>query len=182
MALQSVRVKPWSRVFGNIRQLLLSQFPKDELYPILPLRLMTLKKNFDCTAFLDEGQFVGFYYLLLSEKLHFLLYTAVAADRQSKGYGGAIQKAIREKYPDQEIVCHIEMPKPSDTAGDQTIRRLRFYERNGYAFTGYKTMDEGVKYWVMSTRGRDFDRASYDKLFRDMEGEKGVPKLELVRE
>ena len=34
----------------------------------------------------------------------------------------------------------------------------------------------------MSTRGRDFDRASYDKLFRDMEGEKGVPKLELVRE
>jgi hypothetical protein len=32
----------------------------------------------------------------------------------------------------------------------------------------------------MSSRGKAFDRAAYEKLFYDMEGEKSIPRLEKV--
>ena len=178
MELKMSRIKPWSKGFRDVRRLLLTQFPRDELYPVWALRLITLKKNVDCTVFHEGDRFAGFYYLLLSDRTVFLLYSAVDPDLQSKGYGTAIQKALRERYAGREIVCHIEAPGKETPETEQPVRRLRFYERNGYAFTGYKTEDKGVRYWVMSTRGRDFDRESYEKLFRDMEGDKGVPELE----
>ena len=178
MNLKQIRIKPFSKNFRHIRRLLLTQFPKEELYPIWLLRLATRRKDYDCTAFFDGDTFVGFYYLLLAEKTLFLLYTAVDPDLQSKGYGSAVQKAIRKNYPEHEITCHIEAPKDIHSETEQAARRLRFYERTGFSFTGYRTVDDGVTYWVLSSKGKNFDRAAYEKLFYDKEGEKGVPKLE----
>ena len=139
------------------------------------LRKLTKKNGYRCTAFYDGDIFVGFTFVLYSDNTVFVLYFAVNTNLRAKGYGSMIQKKMFESFPNAEFVCHVEPLIPEAPNYEQRLKRVRFYERLGLIPTGYATDDDGVWYWVMSNRGRDFDRSAYEKLFFDLEGEEGVP-------
>lgn len=155
--MRQIRLKPWSRDFSTVSRLLKSQIPASELLPLITLRLGLAKKNLDCTVFYDGDHPAGFYYVEIGRKAVFLLYLVVNPDVQSRGYGTAMLRALRENYPGMQLDMHIEIPKDPSSPDEQAARRARFYERAGFRYTGWKTSDGGVDYWIMSSLGPGFD-------------------------
>ena len=163
MELKSVKIMPWGPAFHDVKKLLKSQIPEDELESFFVLRFATIRKRCDCTCFYENGQLAGFYYVLLAEKAAFLLYLVVNPAVQSKGYGSAICGEMKKRYPDYQIDMHIEIPKDRDSKDEQAAKRYRFYERNGFLYTGMMTEDDGVRYWILSNKGSAFDTEKHKK-------------------
>ena len=116
-------------------------FPREERIP--SDRLFTLLQELKCDAwaFYDEI-FVGFAILLSDEALRmaYLSYFAIEGECRSRGYGGMALAKLAETYEGYQIALDMErMDDSSDNYG-QRLRRLAFYERNGYrrAMVGFR--------------------------------------------
>ncbi len=157
MELRQVRIRPWSREFSLVKRLLKSQIPASELLPMVELRFATPLKKADCTGFYAGNEFVGFYYVIKADRAVFLLYLVVNPKVQSKGYGAAILRELAKNYSGKQIDMHIEIPRDLSSPDEQAARRYRFYERAGCRYTGWRTADDGVDYWILSNLGEGFD-------------------------
>ena len=180
MELKSIKVQPQSKEFDEVARLIQSEFPKDEQSSLTRLSDRLKNPAFDCTAYYDGDEFVGFTYNIVSERAVFGLYTAIRRDIQSQGYGSAIQREIQQRVAGREFTFNIEVPKDGYDNTEQRKKRLRFYERLGFAPTGYRTLYGNVEYWVMSNHGTDFDRDAFEELFLNLLGEEYLPKLEKI--
>ena len=96
----------------------------------------------------------------VNRKMIFIMFLAVDESLRTKGYGSAILKEIKNRYPDKKIMVSIE---PSDdSAPDIEVRKRRkaFYRKNGYGETGYMIKLSGVVQEIMITNG-DFDKKEF---------------------
>ncbi len=130
-------------------------FPKEERIP--SDRLLTLLQELDCDvwAFYEEV-FVGFAVLLSDVELQvaYLSYFAIDGAYRSKGYGGMALTKLAEVYDGYQIVLDMERMDDSAENYDQRLRRLAFYERNGYhrAKVGFKYFRMDLE--IMCNRGK----------------------------
>ena len=90
----------------------------------------------------------------------FIMFLAVDGSLRTKGYGSAILKEIKNRYPDKKIMVSIE--PCDDSAPDIEVRKRRkaFYRKNGYGETGYMIKLSGVVQEIMITNG-DFDKKEF---------------------
>ena len=112
-------------------------FPKEERIPSDKLLALLHELGCDAWAFY-EGVFVGFAVLLSDRALQvaYLSYLAIDGAYRSKGCGGAALAKLAEVYEDCQIVLDMErMDETAENYG-QRLRRLAFYERNGYRRAG----------------------------------------------
>ena len=81
------------------------------------------------------------------------MFLAVDKSLHSKGYGSAILREIKNKYPNKKIIISIE--PCDDNALDIELRKRRkaFYVRNGYQETGYMMKLNGVVQEIIITNG-----------------------------
>lgn len=94
----------------------------------------------------------------------FIMFLAVCESFRQKGYGSAILREIKSKYPDKKIIVSIE---PCDGgASDLTVRERRkaFYRKNGYRETGYRMKLGGVEQEILIAGG-DFARKEFRAFF-----------------
>ena len=93
-------------------------------------------------------------------KMIFIMFLAVDESLRTKGYGSAILKEIKNRYPDKKIMVSIE--PCDDSAPDIEVRKRRkaFYRKNGYGETGYIIKLSGVVQEIMITNG-DFDKKEF---------------------
>ena len=93
-------------------------------------------------------------------KMIFIMFLAVDESLRTKGYGSAILKEIKNRYPDKKIMVSIE--PCNDSAPDIEVRKRRkaFYRKNGYSETGYMIKLSGVVQEIMITNG-DFDKKEF---------------------
>lgn len=93
-------------------------------------------------------------------KMIFIMFLAVDESLRTKGYGSAILKEIKNRYPDKKIMVSIE--PCDDSAPDIEVRKRRkaFYRKNGYSETGYMIKLSGVVQEIMITNG-DFDKKEF---------------------
>lgn len=70
-----------------------------------------------------------------------------------RGYGSAILKEIRNRYPEKKLIVSIEPCE--DTSPDTEIRKRRkaFYGRNGYSETDFQIKLSGVVQDVLIANG-----------------------------
>ena len=96
----------------------------------------------------------------VNRKMIFIMFLAVDESLRSKGYGSAILKEIKNRYPDKKIMVSIE--PCDDSAPDIEVRKRRkaFYRKNGYGETGYIIKLSGVVQEIMITNG-DFDKKEF---------------------
>ncbi len=103
-----------------------------------------------------EGVFVGFAVLLSDRALQvaYLSYFAIDGAYRSKGCGGAALAKLSEVYEDCQIVLDMErMDETAENYG-QRLRRLAFYERNGYRRAGVGFQYFKMDLEIMCNRGR----------------------------
>jgi len=130
-------------------------FPKEERIPSYKLLELLQELNCDAWAFYDDI-FVGFAVLLSDAALEmaYLSYFAIDGAQRSKGYGGMALAKLAEVYEGYQIVLDMERMDESADNYDQRLRRLAFYERNGYrrAKVGFRYFKMDLE--IMCSRGK----------------------------
>lgn len=151
----------------EIKKLYLSSFPKEERLPWWVLRLLTIRKGTNITAYYENDLFCGFTYDITEGDILFVMFFAVAGEIRGKGYGSAILDYLKNSHPDKEIMLHIEpLDETADNYPDRK-RRFNFYQNNGFFDTEYDVDEVGGTFYVLSTTPT-FDEKSYLQVFRKM--------------
>lgn len=83
-------------------------------------------------AALEDGEFVGFTYLLWQEGILYIYYLAVEPALRGRGCGSRIIGTLAEMYPGRIMALSAETPPDRSDTEDIRSRRIRFYERNGF--------------------------------------------------
>ena len=96
----------------------------------------------------------------VNRKMIFIMFLAVDESLRTKGYGSAILKEIKNRYPDKKIMVSIEPCNDSAPDIEERKRRKAFYRKNGYGETGYMIKLSGVVQEIMITNG-DFDKKEF---------------------
>ncbi len=152
-------------------------FPKEERIPSRKLLALLQELGCDAWAFY-EGGFVGFAILLSDDALHmaYLSYFTIDGACRSRGYGAAALAKLAEVYEGYQIVLDMErMDEEADNYG-QRLRRLAFYERNGYrrAKVGFQYFKMDLE--IMCSRGQ-FREQEFRQLIGRIKLPGFVPKL-----
>ena len=73
------------------------------------------------------------------------------AKLRSKGYGSRILEEIKKTAGKKEILINVEKPDECAENNMQRVRRIAFYERNGFYRSGFDLRIGGTDYLVFST-------------------------------
>lgn len=141
-------------------------FPIEERIPSNKLLSLLCELDCDAWAFYDEV-FVGFAVLLSDAELRmaYLTYFAIDGAYRSKGYGGMALAKLAEVYDGYQMVLDMERMDDSAENYNQRLRRLAFYERNGYrrAKVGFKYFKMDLE--IMCSHG-EFREQEFRQLIR----------------
>lgn len=139
--------------FQMIEALYKSAFPEAEQAPMWFLLRRAKKDHIEFNAYYDGKVFAGFAYLISHSNVTFVLYLAIDSGHRSKGYGSQIINQIREAYPNNRIVLSIEAEDEHAENNAQRKKRKQFYQKNGYASSGFFLEMRGVTYEVLMCNG-----------------------------
>lgn len=162
MNLRKVNALSDPKLLEKVHHLYLSAFPKEERIPWILVRLNSLRKDVDLTAFLDGDEFCGFTYSVTCGDQHFLLFFAVAEHLRSQGYGSAILSAVKESYA--SVSLNIETLTEDAPNLPERQHRFGFYRHNGFYDTGYHVWEVGGMFRILSTVP-EVDIPNYQKFF-----------------
>ncbi len=152
--------------YNEICQFMKRVFPKEELMPMWFIKLLTLKKNYEFKVYYDNDIFVGVLFTIESPDSLFIFYIAVNDEIHSKGYGSQLLQIIFDKYPSKPVTLFIEtMDDQTAVNYEQRIKRLAFYERNGFFRTGIKAGFKTPFVDILST-DKDYDIVKAKKLMK----------------
>lgn len=136
----------------QIKNLYKTAFPRDERYPMPFLFYKADNVNNFFYAVLENGEFAGLIYTIHTARLVFTFYLAVVEEKRGGGIGTKILNELKKMHPDKTLVLTIEDTDKKDAPNmEQRLRRLKFYEANGYARRLIKINEAGVDFEVLAT-------------------------------
>lgn len=142
-----------------------SSFPDNEKLPVWLINLLSIRKNVHFYAFFDESKFWGFAYIIQNEEQTFILYLATNPSIRSGGYGSRILTWIKENAPSKNIALNIETVDKAYDNYEQRLKRLQFYNKNGYLDTKLKIFENDNIYSILSNSPK-FSKEKYSRLIR----------------
>lgn len=145
------KVTIFSKEYREVKQLQQSAFPANELYPMWILRLLAMRKNIHYIGFYDGEDFCGLLYYSVSNNLVYVFYVAVNDKIRSKGIGTKIFQWLKKQYPDKEITLNIEPLDGDAENAEQRVRRMKFYEKQGFRNSRYMLKDTSGDYYILTT-------------------------------
>ena len=164
-----ITAKERSSIYKDFDLLYGEAFPKEEQIPLWLLKAKAKKPISDCVAVYDGDSFVGLLNLIYHLDIVFVFFFAVSANLRGRGYGTKILGELQEQSPGKRIALCIEtldMPCPNLS---QRIRRKAFYERNGFVPCGYRIVEKGVAYDMLSCGGA-VTKIEFQKLIQSYMG------------
>jgi len=155
---------------SEIKTLYKSAFPRNERAPFFLLMCRTDNGRDNFYAVIDEDNFIGLVYTISKENLVYVFFLAVTEENRSKGYGSKILDQIKKMNPDKIITLAIEdtEDKSADNAVER-MKRLSFYEKNGFKRLYIKVNEAGVVYELLGTNPA-VTQADFFDLMRDWLG------------
>jgi GNAT superfamily N-acetyltransferase len=162
--------------FSSAKRLYRSAFPKEERVPFGLLRLLALRKGIDLVCYREGETFCGFTYTVTEGNVVFVLFFAVNEALRGQGYGSSILKFLRRKNPGRTVILNVEPLDPEAENAEERVRRVRFYEKNGFFDSGYDIDEIGGKFRVFATE-KCIDVDAYLKVFGRMSFGFWKPKI-----
>ena len=99
------------------------------------------------------GNMIALTFSFVFPDLFYLGFLAVDGRTRSAGYGTRILTYFRERYGDVPQLLEIEPVVREAGNYQQRLRRLAFYERNGFAVTNMLTHEADQTYRVLAREG-----------------------------
>lgn len=175
MTLEVRKIYPLTPTFKKVASLYEAAFPVEERLPLWQLSWNSLKNGQSFLAYFDQEVFIGFTYAICTDNLVYLLFLAVEESKQSQGYGSQILAQVREEAGERPCVLTIEPMDEADASNrTQRLKRLAFYENNGYQSLNHFYFEGRERYQILITdRSLSLDRIEQD-LAKTFLGKHGV--------
>jgi hypothetical protein len=136
-----------------IKRLFISAFPKEERPPFFVLSSRAKRGNGDMLIAKDNGEFIGFIYVVSDVKLSYLFFLAVEDSKRGMGYGTKIPDSVKTRYSGNKIFLAREgLDEPCDNM-EQRQNRHKFYLKNRFVDLDCKIVEGGVVFDAMSIGG-----------------------------
>lgn len=120
----------------------------------------------DLLAFFDGERFVGFASILTCLNVSHVIYFAVSPDKRDEGYGSRIINTICRIKEGYKVIVDVEDPEEEKAKNrDQRVKRLEFYEKNGFTPTDIKYRWQHGDYLILS-HGGSVSRAEFDAFWQ----------------
>ncbi len=143
-------------------------FPKDELLPMWFIRVITRKKKYDFKVYYENDVFVGILFTIDLDDTLFVFYIAVNDKLHSRGYGSKLLQVLFNRYPNKSITLFIETMSDKGAENyEQRVKRLSFYERNGFVHTGIMAGFKTPVVDILSTN-KDYNMVKAKKLMKSI--------------
>lgn len=153
--------------FTEIEQLQKDAFPPEESYSMEQILSLARTENIKYQSFWENDTLCGITFYNVGYTMLYLFYLATPAMQRSKGYGSRLLHWLQEAYPDKVIVGNIEPVGFKGPNEEQRIRRLNFYQRNGFRQINYRLLDDSGLYDIISSKGK-FNQAEYMELIDEL--------------
>ena len=137
-------------------------FPPEEQVPMSELRRSAERDEVSFIAWADPAlptdeagatHVVALTYSFAFHDLFYLGFLAVDGRTRSAGYGSRILTYFAERYGDVPQLLEIEPVMREAGNYQQRVRRLAFYERNGFTVTNMMTHEADQTYRVLARGG-----------------------------
>ena len=151
MDLEVVPVKFSSDTYARVKDLYIRAYKPAVRIPLPLLLLLAERKTCEFKAYYDGDTFVGFSHCMEFEHEAYVFYMAVEDDLRSQGYGAVMLDKIKERYAGKPICMDIEALDPDADDYEDRVRRLEFFERNGFHRTNMHIQDGDVIYEVVGS-------------------------------
>ena len=149
-------------IADTVKEIYERSFPPEEQVPLPELAQGAMRDEVDFLAWIDPslpagedraGNVVALTFSFAFPDLFYLGFLAVDGSVRSAGYGSRILTHVRERYGDVPQLLEIEPVVREAGNYQQRVRRLRFYERNGFTVTNMLTHEAGQTYRVLARDG-----------------------------
>ena len=145
------KVTVFSKDYAEVKRLQQSAFPSNELYPMWILWLLALQRHVHYVSFHEDNAFCGLMYYSVSNHLVYVFYVAVNDKIRSKGIGTKIFEWLKSKYPNKEITLNVEPLDATAENAAERIKRMKFYEKQGFHDSGYRLKDSSGEFDILTT-------------------------------
>ena len=139
-----------SKDYGAVKRIFLSSFPRNERPPHPFLYLRSKRAGNDYLAVYDGERLVGMSYVISTESLAYVFFLAIAEDSRARGFGPATLDALKSRYEDKKIILAIEEMDERADNYEERVRRLKFYEKNGFRLSEYKLREVTMVYDLLT--------------------------------
>ena len=137
-----------------------SAFPKEERLPWWMLRLCAKRRGVELCGYVADGVFCGLTYHVVTDDGVMIMFFAVDGALRSKGYGSAILTHLKARYASKALLLHVEpLDEPTVPNYADRVRRLHFYEKNGFRDTGIDVFDVGGRFRVLACGETNIEKA-----------------------
>lgn len=166
-------------ITDRIREIYERSFPAEERIPLPDLFQACEKPGVSFDAWTnaalpveetEAGHVIGLTFSLALPDLFFLGFLAIDGRTRGAGYGSRILTYIRERHPHVPHLLEIEPVTREAPNYQQRVRRLAFYERNGFTTTNMITHEAGQTYRVLA-RGGVVSPARLEEALNSMGGD-----------
>jgi RimJ/RimL family protein N-acetyltransferase len=101
----------------------------------------------DYLAIYDGEELVGMSYVIYGERVAYVFFLAIAECARGRGYGTEALGALISAYGEgRRVVLAIEEMDERAENYPERVRRLNFYEKNGFSMSGYKLREVNMVY------------------------------------
>lgn len=146
-----------------VKPLFKSAFPPEERPPFFLLKHRAASGKGRMLVAKDNGEFIGFAYLIPYRDMAYLFFFAVDTDKRGKRYGTKILSALKELYSGKRLFLAREtLDKRADNY-EQRVKRHDFYLKNGFTDWPCQIKEGRVVYDVMGIGG-GVSAGEYDAL------------------
>ena len=140
------RKYPDSVDIEKVENLFVSAFPPEERPPF-EMAIGWKKSKF--FGIYDSKTFVGLADLVEYRDMVYLFFLAIEEDKRGCGYGSAMLREIKKRYPNKRLFLLAEELDESYPNYEERKHRFAFYERNGFVYKGTKIKEIGVDYQML---------------------------------
>ena len=139
-----------SKYYDKVNKIYEESFPVDERY--MPLEEMIKVPNTELHCLTVNDEVYGFIYTIKHNKSIFILYLAVDEQNRSKSYGSHLLAWCVNNYKGCNIYLNIDELSPQKPDYLTRIKRLKFYQKNGFYLSNVQSIDEYEHFHVLSTQ------------------------------
>ena len=128
----------------EIKKIYYTSFPKEERFPFWILKHSIKSGNVVLNSITNNDELIGMSYIVNCDDSSYLMYFAIKKELRNKGYGSSVLKQLKEKYD----ILFLSIEKLND---EFSIKRKKFYLKNGFYETGKFYIDANVEYEILCT-------------------------------
>ena len=138
---------------GAVKRLYLSAFPRNERPPFYLLESRAKKGLGNCHVVYDNGEFIGFAYVIPHLDMAYLYYFAIDGEKRGMGYGSAVLSELKRIYDGKRFFLARETLDEKSDNYAQRVKRHEFYLKNGLEDLSVKIKEASVTFDAMGIGG-----------------------------